>query len=101
MEYFEAQQTAAAIPARRITLRARLYVPAAANGIVLFAHGSGNSQHSPRNQRAAESLHDVGLATLMVGLIPKTGDASQSDSVGALAARWFGERLRKDAGVAA
>ena len=79
MESFETQQTAAAIPvAGRITLRSRLCMPAAANGIVLFAHGGGNSEHSPRNQRVAEYLHDVGLATLMVDLLPETREAGQS-----------------------
>lgn len=78
MESIEAQQMAAAIPAAgRITLRGRLFLPTAANGIVLFAHGGGNVRHSPRNQRVAEYLHDVGLATLMVNLLPETGEAGQ------------------------
>ena len=86
METFAAQETATAIPAGRITLRGRLFLPAAANGIVVFAQGGGNSRHSPRNQRVAESLHDVGLATLMLDLLPETSEAKQS----------FDARIRND-----
>ena len=91
MEFSEAQSTAAAIPAGRITMRGRLYVPAAAGGIVLFAHGGGNSRHSPRDQRIAESLHDVALATLMLDLLPETSDAAQ----------WFDARVRNDVSMQA
>jgi putative phosphoribosyl transferase len=86
MDIFEAQQTATAIPAGRIAMPGRLFLPASANGIVLFAQGGGNSRHSPRNQRVAESLHDVGLATLMLDLLPETSEATQS----------FDARIRND-----
>lgn len=69
MQSFEAQLGAAAIPAGRITLHGQFHVPPQARGLVLFAHGSGSSQHSPRNQRVAECLHDVGLATLLFDLL--------------------------------
>ena len=39
------------------------------NGIVLFAHGSGSSRHSPRNKYVAEVLQKDGLATLLVDLL--------------------------------
>jgi putative phosphoribosyl transferase len=91
MEFFKAQETAAAIPAGRVTLRGRLHVPVAANGIVLFAHGGGNSRHSPRNQRIGESLHDVGLATLMLDLLPETSEATP----------WFDARIRDDVALQA
>jgi pimeloyl-ACP methyl ester carboxylesterase len=44
-------------------------MPEAAHGVVLFAHGSGSSRHSPRNQFVAQALRDGGLGTLLVDLL--------------------------------
>ena len=52
-----------------ITLEGNLGVPAGAEGVVLFAHGSGSSRHSPRNRYVAQVLRDAGLATLLVDLL--------------------------------
>jgi putative phosphoribosyl transferase len=38
-------------------------------GVVLFAHGSGSSRHSPRNRRVAHALHPIGWATLLLDLL--------------------------------
>lgn len=46
-----------------------LSIPAGATGLVLFAHGSGSSRHSPRNRRVAEALQGAGLATLLFDLL--------------------------------
>lgn len=46
-----------------------LSVPADAAGMVVFAHGSGSSRHSPRNMAVARSLQDRRLATLLVDLL--------------------------------
>ncbi len=46
-----------------------LVVPADAVGIVVFAHGSGSSRHSPRNRQVAAALNDAGLATLLIDLL--------------------------------
>lgn len=46
-----------------------LGVPAGARGIVLFAHGSGSSRHSPRNQHVARVLERHALATLLIDLL--------------------------------
>jgi dienelactone hydrolase len=46
-----------------------LVVPAAARGVVLFAHGSGSSRHSPRNRAVAAALRERGLATLLADLL--------------------------------
>ncbi len=46
-----------------------LHVPPAAQGLVIFAHGSGSSRHSPRNQLVARSLHEQGLGTLLLDLL--------------------------------
>ena len=50
-------------------LQGHLDVPAGAEGIVLFAHGSGSSRHSPRNQAMARAFHTAGLATLLFDLL--------------------------------
>ncbi|MEX0169966.1 phosphoribosyltransferase family protein [Streptomyces sp. LMG1-1-1.1] len=52
-----------------VTLAGRLAVPDGAVGIVLFAHGSGSSRHSPRNRAVAEVLNREGLGTLLFDLL--------------------------------
>lgn len=49
-----------------VRLRADLHIPATSSGVVLFAHGSGNSRHSPRNQFVARELQKAGLATVLL-----------------------------------
>src|SRR5688572_26259330 len=78
MQSIEAQLTSVAIPAGRALLHGRLHLPAEANGLVLFTHGGGSSRHSPRNQRVAESLHDVGLATLLFDLFPESAESGNA-----------------------
>jgi len=46
-----------------------LVIPTGATGIVVFAHGSGSSRHSPRNRSVARALNGVGLATLLLDLL--------------------------------
>src|SRR4051794_32383449 len=46
-----------------------LVLPEAARGVVLFAHGSGSSRHSPRNRLVAAGLHAAGYATLLIDLL--------------------------------
>ena len=46
-----------------------LSIPEGATGIVLFAHGSGSSRQSPRNQYVAEMIQERGLATLLIDLL--------------------------------
>ncbi|TAN23156.1 MAG: phosphoribosyltransferase [Acidobacteria bacterium] len=52
-----------------VDLEGTLGLPAGARGLVLFAHGSGSSRHSPRNRRVAERLHGAGLGTLLFDLL--------------------------------
>src|SRR4051812_4434176 len=59
------------IPAGPVTLEGELSVPPDAKGLVLFAHGSGSSRHSPRNQFVANVLQDAGVATLLFDLLTK------------------------------
>lgn len=58
-----------------------LTIPARARGVVVFAHGSGSSRHSPRNVHVARVLHDAGLATLLFDLL--TSDEERVDAIDA------------------
>lgn len=57
-----------------VELDGDLAVPADATGVVLFAHGSGSSRHSPRNRQVAAALHRAGLATLLLDLLTAAED---------------------------
>ena len=61
-----------------VDLEGYLSVPTAAVGIVLFAHGSGSSRHSPRNRYVADLLNESGLATLLIDLL--TADEQEVDN---------------------
>jgi dienelactone hydrolase len=52
-----------------IALGGDLRIPPQPRGVVLFAHGSGSSRHSPRNQFVAQVLHKAGFATLLMDLL--------------------------------
>ena len=58
-----------AIPAGTITLNGDLARPVGGERIVLFAHGSGSSRHSPRNRYVASVLREAGFATLLMDLL--------------------------------
>ncbi len=57
------------IPAPGVTLHGHLVVPPQARGVVVFAHGSGSSRHSPRNRFVASVLNEAGLGTLLLDLL--------------------------------
>jgi len=57
------------VPAAAARLAGHLTVPAGSRGLVLFAHGSGSSRHSPRNRYVAHVLNNAGLATLLFDLL--------------------------------
>jgi predicted alpha/beta-hydrolase family hydrolase len=57
------------ILAGEVTLTGDLEIPENPSGLVLFAHGSGSSRQSPRNQTVAEVLRDAGVATLLFDLL--------------------------------
>ena len=63
------------VPAGAVTLEGNLDVPPDARGVVLFAHGSGSSRHSPRNRHVARALRDAGLATLLLDLLTAEEEA--------------------------
>ena len=62
------------IPADEVHIEGLLELPAEAQGIVLFAHGSGSSRHSPRNNYVARVLHDKGFGTLLLDLLTLAED---------------------------
>lgn len=58
-----------------------LGTPPGAHGLIVFAHGSGSSRHSPRNRFVAASLNDRGFATLLMDLL--TQDEEEIDNASA------------------
>lgn len=63
------KRSPALIPAGQLKLEGILEVPDGAPGIVLFAHGSGSSRHSPRNVYVARVLREGGIGTLLFDLL--------------------------------
>ena len=63
------------VPAASITLEGDLSLPEGAHGVVLFAHGSGSSRHSPRNRHVAGVLSQAKLATLLIDLLTSAEEA--------------------------
>jgi len=57
-----------------VLLQGELALPAQASGVVLFAHGSGSSRHSPRNTYVAGVLRAAGLGTLLFDLLTAAED---------------------------
>src|SRR6266508_6722070 len=58
-----------------IILQGDLAIPKDAKGVVLFAHGSGSSRHSPRNNFVAQVLHSAGMGTLLMDLLTGEEDS--------------------------
>lgn len=90
------QEHLVSITADAAILEGSLVIPPGAQGIVLFAHGSGSSRHSPRNRYVASVLQAGGLATLLFDLL--TAEEEQIDQrtrhlrfdIGLLASRLVG-----------
>jgi putative phosphoribosyl transferase len=62
-----------------VSLSGRLTTPEHASGVVLFAHGSGSSAHSPRNRFVADGLHAAGIGTLLFDLLTPTEAADRTN----------------------
>src|SRR5437762_6569328 len=56
-------------------LHGDLSIPEGAQGVVLFAHGSGSRRHSPRNQVVARTIRESGVGTLLFDLLTKQEEA--------------------------
>jgi putative phosphoribosyl transferase len=92
------------IPAGRVMLDGQLCLPSAPTGIVLFAHGSGSSRHSPRNQFVASVIREAGAGTLLFDLLTREEEMVDDETralrfdIGLLAARlvaaaqWLGQQ---------
>src|SRR5215510_3988308 len=63
------------IPSRAALLNGELMIPRGAGGIVLFAHGSGSSRHSPRNQYVARVIREAGIGALLFDLLTAEEEA--------------------------
>lgn len=63
------QSSTISIPVGREPIYGDLTLPANAKGMVIFAHGSGSSRHSPRNKYVAEMLNRTGFGTLLIDLL--------------------------------
>lgn len=62
-----------------VSLRGHLTVPEVAKGVVIFAHGTGSSRHSPRNRYVASVLNEAGLATLLFDLLTQAEEADRAN----------------------
>ncbi len=58
-----------------VQLEGDLSIPDGAHGVVLFAHGSGSSRHSPRNQFVARTIREAGVGTLLFDLLTREEEA--------------------------
>ena len=63
------------VPVRAAILKGDLRLPARAQGLVIFAHGSGSSRFSRRNRQVAEFLGERGFATLLLDLLTAEEEA--------------------------
>jgi len=79
------------IPAGTVPLAGHLTVPEGAAGIIVFAHGSGSSRFSPRNQAVAGALHEASLATLLFDLLTDDEAAARAN---VFDIELLGDRLR-------
>ena len=68
-----------------IELKVRLSIPESVKGLVIFAHGSGSSVTSSRNQKVAQILNKNGFATLLFDLL--THEEQESDDKSSTAHR--------------
>jgi putative phosphoribosyl transferase len=62
------------IPVAGVILNGDLAIPADATGVVVFAHGSGSSRHSPRNRMVAAKFQEAGYGTLLMDLLTAEED---------------------------
>ncbi len=72
------KQSTATIPVDGVELQGDLIIPAGARSIVLFAHGSGSSRHSPRNRFVAGVIREAGIGTLLFDLLTADEEAREA-----------------------
>jgi dienelactone hydrolase len=76
------QELSVQIPVASVSLAGDLSIPADSRGVVLFAHGSGSSRHSPRNRYVARVLQEAGIATLLFDLLTRDEEALDMRTAG-------------------
>lgn len=59
-------------------LQGTLTLPSEARGVVLFAHGSGSSRHSPRNRQVADAIVQAGVGTLLFDLLTREEEEEEA-----------------------
>ena len=69
------EQVATIVPLGRIDLSADISLPDHAKGLVLFAHGSGSSRHSPRNRHVTDVLNRGAIGTILIDLLTEQEEA--------------------------
>lgn len=74
------QATGLRIPVRGVTLTGDLMIPDVPRGMIVFAHGSGSSRLSPRNQQVAAVLRASDFATLLFDLLTPAEEAVDADT---------------------
>lgn len=75
------EHASVSVPVAEAVLQGDLSIPSVPKGVVLFAHGSGSSRHSPRNRYVAEVLNEHSLGTLLVDLL--TAEEGRGDEIDA------------------
>ncbi|GGR36106.1 dienelactone hydrolase family protein [Streptomyces aurantiogriseus] len=68
------------VPVDGGVLTGELVAPASARAVVLFAHGSGSSRHSPRNRMVAAELRTAGLGTVLIDLLTESEDREDAET---------------------
>ncbi len=79
MQTIQVQVRQVEIPADRVMLPGELTLPQQAIGLVAFAHGSGSSRLSPRNQMVAADLHQAGIGTLLFDLLTEAESETRAN----------------------
>jgi putative phosphoribosyl transferase len=72
-------ESALKIPVGSVEVEGSLFLPSDAKGVVVFAHGSGSSRFSPRNQYVAKEFNKASMGTLLFDLL--TADEEEEDAV--------------------
>ena len=70
-----AEHVAVKVPIDGIELAADVALPASAQGLVVFAHGSGSSRRSPRNRHVADVLNEGSIGTVLIDLLTAQEEA--------------------------
>lgn len=80
------------VDAGGVRLTGDLALPKGAPAVVMFAHGSGSSRHSPRNRSVASALREAGLGTLLFDLLTQVEEADRANvfDIDTLATRLLG-----------